>query len=179
MSVAWSTFGRPSGGLACILRHSSFSSTTPALVNSNENLLAVRIADLILINVYFPCGRKSVQSLNKFAKTASPLGYQFVVAGNFNADLLNSSIRSDIVFYSLSEFKLVGKNRPFSYIHHSGSLSNIDHVLCSPNLSVSTISVHQTESNKDHLPISFMLGISLSQDSSTRRGNPRWFTRRN
>ena len=139
MSAARSTFGRPSAGLAFILRRSSFSSTTPALFHSDENLLAVRIGDLILINVYFPCDRKSVQSLNKFAKTcsvlkkvtesASSLGYQFVVAGDFNANLLNSNIRSDIFFESLSELKLVDKKCPFSYINHSGSPTNIDHVL--------------------------------------------------
>ena len=93
VSAARSTFGRPSGGLACILRRSSFSSTTPVLFHSDENLLAVRIADLILINVYFPCDRKSVQSLNKFAKTcsvlkkvtesASSLGYQFCCCRGF------------------------------------------------------------------------------------------------
>ena len=112
------------------------------LFHSEENILAVWIADLAFINVYFPCDRKSVQSLNKFAKTcsvlkkvadsASSFGYQFVVAGDFNADLLNSNLRSDMVFQSLSEFKLLDKNRSFSYIHHSESHTIIDHVLCSP-----------------------------------------------
>jgi exonuclease III len=157
------------------------------LFYSEENILAVRIAELVFINAYFPYDRKSIQSLNKFAKTcsvlkkvadsASSFGYQFVVAWDFYADLLNSNLRSDLVFQSLSKFKLLDKNRSFSYFHHSGSHTNIDLVLCSPNLSVSIVSVYETESDTDHLPISFSFDISLSLDIS--RVNRRWFTRRN
>jgi len=43
VSGAWSTFGRPSGGLAYILRLSSFLSTMPALFHSDDNHFAVPI----------------------------------------------------------------------------------------------------------------------------------------
>ena len=189
VSAARTTFGRPSGGLACILNRNSVACYSPVLFHSDPNILAVRINDLVIVNVYLPCDRKSVQSLNRFAKTCSVLqkllesvsnqGYRFLIAGDFNADLLSSNIRSDLIFDSLPQFKLVEKTCIYSYLHHSGSQSNIDHVVCSPGLPVSTVTVHEDHCDLDHLPISFVFQIPICTNRNALQAGRRWVFRRN
>ena len=47
------TRGRPSGGLACIVSN-RLSCFSPQCIHSCDNFIALRIADLVIINTYLP-----------------------------------------------------------------------------------------------------------------------------
>ena len=50
---------------------------------------------------------------------------------------------------------ILKKDLPFSYIHHSGSVFNVDHILISSQLECSIIHVDIETDDFDHLSLSF------------------------
>ena len=54
----------------------------------------------------------------------------------------------------------MAKDQSYAYIHHSGSVSNIDHVICLPSLSISEVHVLMDEQDIDHMLMSFMFSLS-------------------
>ena len=64
----------------------------------------------------------------------------------------------------------MSKSPKFSYVHHSGSTSDIDHIICSPGIISYSASVHVNEQNTEHMPISatFTMDIDLSKTNCLR-----------
>jgi hypothetical protein len=52
-------------------------------------------------------------------------------------------------------FKIVKKDREYAYIHSSGSISDLDIVICSSYLETSAVYVQIDENDIDHLSIPF------------------------
>ena len=107
LRAAQKTRGRPSGGLAIYFRHK----TQPILLQSDANILAIKCGDTAFINIYFPCNKKTVQSLSSFSQACNRLrtllsdlskqNTKWVLAGDMNTDLLSNSDRSEIFLDSL------------------------------------------------------------------------------
>jgi len=185
---AKSTFGRPSGGLACIIKQ-KLSFLSPSCYFSDEHLLAIRLGKTVLINTYLPHDGKNMTSLNKFSKECSSLktllqsisknGYEFIIIGDMNTDVKRDSARTVKLLDCLPDYRIIAKDLPFSYVHNSGSLSDIDHVICSPFITSSTVHVHEDEQDIDHLPLS--LCFSIRKDSTDQACAPasKWFVRSN
>jgi len=68
---AISTSGKPSGGLACIIKKISFFS--PSCYFSSEYLLVIRLGKTVLINIFMPHDEMNMTSLNKFSKEFASL----------------------------------------------------------------------------------------------------------
>ena len=181
------TRGRPSGGLACVFKK-NISGASPVLFQSDDTFLAVRLGNVVLINVYLPYNDRSIRSLQNFSCACNGLktliqkisdnGLHFVIAGDFNTDLVSDNVRNGQLFDSLPAYKIVRKSHDYTYIHHSGSKSDIDHVICSAALVCSPVTVHFDENDLDHLPLSFCLSKSVvcSGSMSKSRGvRSKWF----
>ena len=84
------------------------------------------------------------------------------ITSDLNTDINPSSVRSDSLFGCLPSYCIIPKTHPFSCIHHSGSKSNIDHIICSPSIATSIVCVHAEEHDLDHLIR--RLGILKSND---------------
>ena len=132
------TRGRPSGGLACIIKRSLPSYLSPSCYQSSEHYISIRLSDVIIINAYLPHNRRSVSSFSSYANACNKLktlisgterlGYKWVLIGDLNWDITVSSTRKEALFQCLpSVFKVLTKDLSFTYIHYSGSVSNLDH----------------------------------------------------
>lgn len=185
------TRGRPSGGLACIVSN-RLSCFSPQCIHSCDNFIALRIADLVIINTYLPHDKKTVLSFNKFTKIVSSLknflrnierhSFKWIIVGDLNCNINRESTRSDLVLQSLPDgYQIVAKSADFSYIHNSGCVSDIDHCVCSAGVICSSVEVHDEERDYDHLPLSFTVSVShssgLNQCESSVRGT-KWYNKR-
>ena len=186
LRAAQKTRGRPSGDLAIYFRHK----TQPILLQSDANILAIKCGDTAFINNYFPCNKKTVQSLSSFSQACNRLrtllsdlskqNTKWVLAGDMNTDLLSNSDRSEIFLDSLpGGFHLADKDLLFTYVHNRGGLtSNLDHVIVSDSTLLSSI-VHEEDSkiDDDHLPITCQLSCSMA--TSVQPNSPKWFSKLN
>ena len=154
------TRGRPSGGLACIIKRSLPRYLSPSCYQSSEHYLAIRLADVILINAYLPHDRRSVSSFSSYANACNKLkalisgieclGYKWLLIGDLNCDITVSSTRKEVLFQCLpSAFKVLAKDLSFTYIHCSGSVSNLDHCICYYSLQTSAVHVNEDERDYD------------------------------
>ena len=135
------TSGRPSGGLACLIKKTLFS-PPPLCYHESDCYIAIRLANLVLINVYLPCDQKSLRSLTKFTKFCALIksllngiessGLDWLLIGDLNCNIHSSSVRTELLLDSLpNSYKILKKDASHSYIHNSGSLSDIDHCIVS------------------------------------------------
>ena len=85
-------------------------------------------------------------------------------------------MRSELIFECLPSYRVVPKSHNFSYVHHSGSTSDIDHIICSPGIISSSASVHVNEQDTDQMPISatFTMDIDLSETNCSREKSKRF-----
>lgn len=112
--------------------------------DSGSDFLAVRINNVVLINVYLPTDYRDVESERLFAismvrlakclENVKKQALSCVIVGEFNCDLTTKnetpSSRVTLLYGLLdSEYILASKNKDFSYIHNSRSTSNIDQYL--------------------------------------------------
>ena len=134
------THGRPSDGLVTFVKSFLLCSS----FDSGSDFLAVRINNVVLINVYLPTDYRdekserlfaiSVARLAKCLETVKEQGLSCVIVGDFNCDLTKKnetpSSRVTLLYGLLEiEYILASKNKDFSYIHNSRSTSNIDQYL--------------------------------------------------
>ena len=184
------TRGRPSGGLACVLNR-KLSSLSPQCYGSDDIYLAVRIGDLVLVNVYLPHNKNNLASFTHFVKACKKLknlvsgieklGYDWLLMGDMNCDMTMSSPRSDSLLECLPlGFRILTKDLPFTYIHASGSRSNLDHCVCSAGVTTSTVHVDEDERDYDHIPISLCVSVtSKLVINAPQSVEKKWFQRRN
>jgi hypothetical protein len=96
---------------------------------------------------------KALANLKAILVSVVSSGYDFIVVSDLNTDITSQSVRSDIVLDAFSAYKIVKKSIDDSYIYQSGSLSDIDHVVSSPNINVSAVLVHEDDCEINHLSI--------------------------
>ena len=103
---------------------------------------------------------------------------QHIIIGDLNTDINQSSVRSDSLFECLLSYCVVPKSHNFSYVHHSGSTSDIDHIIFLPgNISSS---VHVNKQDTDHMPnsVTFTMDIDLLETNCSWE-KLKWFEKSN
>ena len=183
------TSGRPSGGLACVLKHKLLP-LSPVCYRECDYFIAIRLANLVLINVYLPCDQRSFPSLTKYTKACASLktllisvesnGLDWILLGDMNCDINSTSTRTDLFLDSLPNgYRVLDKDASHSYIHNSGSLSDIDHCVVSSGVSISDIHIDQDERDYDHLPLSATVTINTTRAEQNLCTNyKKWITKR-
>ena len=149
------------GGLACLVKQSL--SLTLVLYPLADNFLAIRISNLVLVNVYLPYNQNLMSSLTILATVCSSIssltknieshGYNWLLMGNFNCDKSNNSNHAGLISESLTAgFCIVPKGSRDTYTHNSETLHNTDHCACSATVTSSDIHVDKDEHDYNHSP---------------------------
>ena len=128
--------------------------------------MTIKLGHLVFLNVNLPWDKKRTASLTKFSNACSSLktllcsiekhGHRWLVIGDFNCDVHSSSTRTNLVLDSLSiGYRIAPKALNHSYIHISGTVTKIDHCICSVDVPCSVIHVDEDECDFDQLPLSY------------------------
>ena len=101
-------------------------------------------------------------------------GFSCVVIGDFNCNLSKisslQSSRTSLIKNLFGDYLAeVGKDRDFTYIHSSSSVSNLDHIAISQNLTVQNFRVVTDYQISDDLPVSSSVHIVSSNCHQTRQ----------
>ena len=101
-----------------------------------------------------------VRKLGKCLKSVTQIDLQCVVMGNFNFNLLDSTCARSQLLNGIFNDKLIIllKDSNYSFVHNSGSVSNINHTACSKNTNGS-VTVLKDTIFADHLPLLSSLSI--------------------
>lgn len=155
--------GRPSGGTAII----TDSSLECQKLESCEFFLAVDFpgpGGFVLITVYLPTNLNTLSSEKRFSEACGRLSRLLIrlgnrrvlVCGDFQCDLTNPSNKLSEIFFSVipAGYDLCEKTDAYTYIHNSGSTTNIDHVLCNFSLGA-PVTVDSEHTVSDHLGLCF------------------------
>ena len=92
--------------------------------------IAIRLANLVLINLYLACNQKSLQSLAKFTKSCALIksllngiesnGLDLLLIGDMNCIINSSSVQTDLLLDSLpNSYRILKKDASHSYTHNS------------------------------------------------------------
>ena len=83
-----------------------------------------------------------------------------VIIGDYNCDIADdSSPRSQLILSTLeNRYRVLPKDIDFTFVHTSGSVSNIDHVGCTLNVS-GTVRVLMVSHSTDHIPIESCVNV--------------------
>ena len=77
---------------------------------------------------------------------------------NLSGNNSSSSNRANVLLGMLGdEFILASKNKNFSYMHNSGSMSNLDHVMHTRSLTPSEVFVSDSKFTSNHFPLFLIL----------------------
>ena len=163
----------------------SIDLSNPSLFYSDKHILAVRVNSTVFANVYLPYKNNTVESINRFAITCKSLKsvmnrvkenkLDFIVLGDFNTDLDEQSYRSREILECMPPYVILKKDLSYSYIHQSGSVSNIDHIISSSQLECSIIHVDIETDDIDHLSLSFTTKLKRNLCNVAPIGNSKWF----
>ena len=93
-----------------------------------------------------------------------------LITGDFNCDLekpsgnnSSSSNCANMLLVMLGDkFIIASKNKNFSYIHSSGSVTNLDHVMHTWSVIPSKILVSDSNFMSDHFPLFFNIDLNVS-----------------
>jgi len=83
----------------------------------------------------------------------------YIVIGDLNANINTDCVRKDYALDCLPLYRIIPKSLPFTYTHHSGSITDIDHVVCSSSNYCSIVTVHDDDHDIDHLPLSVIFSL--------------------
>lgn len=167
ISPATPTGGRPSGGVCIFIREN-----IPVSVFAvNRYFVAVRIPGIIVFSCYLPTNYHTIDSdfdfnfacleLSRFVAKV-PSDFQWLICGDFNCNIAISDVRSSALLSLFSVFTIVSKDADFTYVHNSGSCSNLDHVLVSnAALLPQPVHVGLDMPISDHFYLSFHLNIQI------------------
>ena len=160
-------FGRPFGGVACLLN--SRCSSLCEIVVTDDRFIVLKIGSVMVINVYLPC-RGTADRVLLYEEILSQLSAiledsevsNCIIAGDFNVDLGDSL---DDVGTLLNDFLLTYKFRStyclyptskfVSYVSKSnGCESLLDYIFVSESIQVVDTCVLDLDFNfSDHLPV--------------------------
>ena len=166
--------GRPSGGLAIVCS----SAVDSESLHTAENFMFIRAGNLVIVNVYLPTNYSNDESDNRFSKAVRALAeclntimlskLECVIIGDYNCDLADDSSPWSQLILSILEnrYCVLPKDNDFTFIHTSGSVSNIDHVACTLNVS-GTVSVLIGSHSTDHIPIEASVNVCIPKEKSS------------
>ena len=100
--------------------------------------------------------------------------------GDVNCDVHCSSIRANLVLLSLPNgYLTASKALNYSYIHNSGTVTNIDHRIYSADVLCSVVHMDEDERDLDALPLSITVTLTadLSNDPCVAT-NKKWSMKR-
>ena len=179
---AKSTRGRPSGGLALMIRKELLGN----LVAKSDSFLAVKVSNVVIFVVYFPTNYRNDMSERKFSLTCTSIaklvskyedeGLSCLLFGDFNCELSDpENNRSQILLHACPSLTYVGNDRDFTYIHQSGSVSQLDYFYCSSMIKpTSNTTVLLDYSISDHMPICNSFQIKPLPQTSPTNSPPKW-----
>ena len=135
---AKSTCGRPSGGLALMIRKELLGN----LVAKSDSFFAVKVSNVVIFVVYFPTNYRNDISERKFSLTCISIaklvskyedeGLSCLLFGDFDCELSDpENNRSFILLHACPSLTYVGNDHDFTYIHQYGSVSQLDYFYCS------------------------------------------------
>ena len=144
----------------------------------DRNVLACSFSNVVLINCYFPTDYHDDISFDEFTHYCFNLS-RFVpslqsnlrtyILGDFNCDPNIANERGTILSSCLPNFSVLPKSQDFTYIHWSGSTTNIDHVFSSnPRDPLPVVTVIEDFPVSDHMPLQFLLPPFTSRPSPFR-----------
>ena len=88
-------------------------------------------------------------------------------------------MRTELLFDSLlNSYKISKKDASHSYIHNSGSLSDIDHCIVSSRLICRKVHVDKDEPDYDHLPPSLPVTLNATTEKNLRSNSRKWISKR-
>ena len=102
------------------------------------------------------------------------------ILGDFNCDPNIANERGTILSSCLPNFSVLPKSQDFTYIHWSGSTTNIDHFFSNPSDPLPVVIVMEYFPVSDHIPLQFLLPPLPSRPPPVRiSGNklPKFFDR--
>ena len=153
------TGGRSSGGLVTILPK-SLNATNLAI---NTNFLACSFSNVVLINCYFPTDYKMIFLLMRLIQCCfNPSGFvsslqsnlRIYILGDFNCDPNTANEKGTMLSSCLPNSSVLPNSQDFTYIHWSGSTTNIDHIFSSsPSDPLSVVTVIEDFPVSDHMPL--------------------------
>ena len=167
--------GRPSGGIAMLVRTSCRSS----IFDSCDFFLAVRVKEYVIVNVYLPTDYRNDRSEFLFTSACEKLGSCLskirllgkccIIIGDFNCNLTDASLLRTSILSGIFDdwLRILPKDLDYTYTHHSSHVSNLDHAVSSINLQVSPVHVVTDFQLSDHLPISASIYCSSAQSTPT------------
>ena len=148
------------------------------LFPNSDHFEAVRVGETVIINVYLPTGYRDDCSEMKFALACKELGKcmnkisSSHLQRDFNCDISKSESSRSALLLSLipNGNALVPKAGDFTYIHPTGSVSNLDHALVSSSIFSSSLTVDVLREFfvSDHLPLSFRISASFYRIRANR-----------
>ena len=166
--------GRPIGGLAILWKKSLNSVIRPIIVSNR--IMGIELLfnekQTLLLNAYFPCDYRDLNSLVAFRETLIEVSNtidfhkfdSFILAGDINCDPLKGRFYSELTDFitayhlTIADVELL-PNDSFSYISSGNctATSWLDHVITSDPSIVTNIKILYGLSFSDHIPISFSL----------------------
>ena len=164
--------GRPSSSITTLVT----TDLKSRVFESNDNYIAVRMKNTVIINVNLPTDYRDENSERSFAlasekpssrikKMLAKLSFPCIIMGDFNCDLsrdpaewsmqvsLTCGIFGDSIY-------IVPKDSNVTYIHPSSNTSNLDHVAVSCELILPIIKVLSDCHVSDDLPIAASFRLS-------------------
>ena len=174
-------YGRPYGGVAILIK----KKLMPFTVNvfTADRLIAVKIADWLLINVYMPCSgtdNRQLQHADLLVELHALFSHsdcRSMISGDFNINLDCPNSLCDNVNDFLRDNNLVRcdtlfpVDNQFTYVNESlNSMSCIDYFVTSDPASTITFNILDLDVNfSDHLPIMAVLACHLLNNMTERK----------
>ena len=170
--------GRPFGGVAAYVKHEL--APCIRLIIAADRYIIIRIGDVLVVNVYLPCGSdESVQEcymecLANIANDISDTEFShIIIGGDFNLDLSSVHVMKDYLNNFVNNLgtvfvddKLDPGSHKFTFrVESTGAVSCIDHFAVSHSLYDSVVRVNIEDSGinlSDHCPVSLDMEMSLS-----------------
>ena len=156
------------------------------LVAKSDRFLAVEVSNVVIFVVCFPSNYHNDISERNFSLTCISIaklvskyedeGLSCLLFGDFDCELSDpENNRSQILLHACSSLTYVGNDRDFTYIHQSGSVSQLDYFYCSSMIKpTSNTTVLLDYSISDHMPICNSFQIKPLQQTSPTNSPPKW-----
>jgi len=147
-----------------------------------ENFVAVRVGNLVIVNIYLLTSDSNKDSVNQFSKavrapakcpdTPSLSKLERVIIDDYSCDLVDDlSPQSQLILSVLEiRYRILPKDKYFTFVHTSGSVSNIDPVAGTPNVS-GTVSVLKGSHSANHISIEACVSVCIKKAKSTSQWN--------
>ena len=164
-------FGRPSGGVATLVKNDFINNTE--CVCTSERFVIIRVSDLLIVNVYFPCDGTDDRMLICSDILSDVLSWRIkyadcscIIGGDFNVNLDASGAVSSCFNKFLIDEEFTRSdietncNCKFTYVNEAlQSFSKIDYFVCN-KVNVVSFDIIEPDINfSDHLPLQLICAL--------------------